>query len=196
MRSLCLLSLSLFFLFACNPQKKAQQPAADADTAATVVAPPAEPAKQIYRVETPFTFSDPEKLDKFGLVVVGQNVMEGTATFTITTAEGTELFREEFPTTDLIDPSFTADRETAPSEKERRDYVVKRLKEFFGKANFSQPAIGPQDTFDPARSKKAIWKEMAEDPRSVAFYYLVGDHQARELVFSKRQGKVVVFRTW
>lgn len=201
MRAPSLFFICLLFLFACNPQKQAQQEQAesipdDPDTVAVSPEPAAQPAKQIYRVETPFGFSSAESFDKFGLVVMGQNIFDATATFTVTTADGTELYREEFPTTDLIDPSFLADRDTPPTDKERKAYLVKRLKEFFGESNFSQPAIGPQDEFDASRSDKAIWDEIAADPQSAGFYFLIGDEAAKEIVFSKRQGKVVVLRTW
>jgi hypothetical protein len=147
--------------------------------------------RPLYRIESPQHFSEVKLPDKFVLELDGPSVIKGEVAFTITTFAGKELYRETFPATALIDKGCEA---PASDTLEQEYYIIQRIKGFFVNGNYELPAINPGSKFDPKVSEKALWKEIEGDSTAISFYYLLGETDAKEIVWSKKKKKVMVLK--
>lgn len=80
-----------------------------------------------------------------------------------------------------------------PTDKQVEEYIKDRIDKFFNDDNFRQPAIASNDTFDEDYTKKEIWDDIISDQTSVGFHYLIGEEDGRNIAFSKKQKKVVLY---
>ena len=137
-------------------------------------------------------FSDPSKKDEFRIVITGKSLLKGKALFTITSAEGKNLLKEEFDADYLLDYGFMGD---INSKKETDAYITKRVKDFFSPDQFSVPAIKEEDVFEDQSYyiDKETWEEIKKDKNAIGFYYLLGKEDGRHIAFSKKKRKVVMY---
>jgi len=135
-------------------------------------------------------FSQIDNKDEFYICIKGKSILDGKMIFKITKSDGTELLNEEFPSYLLMGYGFEADTN---SEKDKEDYIKKRIKDFFNEINFIYPAIKSDETFDEDYSDKEIWDEIKSDQTVIGFSYLIGEEDGRKIAFSKKKGKVVMY---
>ncbi|MFM9838283.1 MAG: hypothetical protein ACKVOQ_08475 [Cyclobacteriaceae bacterium] len=134
-------------------------------------------------------FSSPGDKDTFKITVTGQSIKSGHFRFQIITKDGEIILDENFETTMLLDYGL----KTNPTDQETEEYIKTRIDKLFSDDNFHQPAISKLDTFDEDYSDKEIWDDIISDQTSIGFYYLIGEEDGRQIAFSKKLGKVVLY---
>lgn len=135
-------------------------------------------------------FSQPEKKDFFSICIKGKSFSDGNVIFTITSFNGVEILKEEFPSYGLMNDGFIGSQ---GSIKDREDYMKKRIIEFFNEDNFYSPAIKTTDNFDKDLSDKEIWDDIKSDKSAVGFSYVKYEEDGRTIAFSKKKRKVVSY---
>ncbi len=143
----------------------------------------------LYKSETLHYFSSTVDKDSFKINVTGQSLKNAKFRFQIITKDGQSILDENYETTMLLDYGL----KNNPTDKEIDEYIKNRIDEFFNEDNFHQPAISKTDTFDEDYSEKEIWDDIIADQTSVGFYYLIGEEDGRQIAFSKKLGKVVLY---
>ncbi|RYZ20765.1 MAG: hypothetical protein EOO16_15560 [Chitinophagaceae bacterium] len=136
-------------------------------------------------------FSNAGAPDRFRLELTGDSILLSTATFTITTAAGEEIYRESFPARMLLDNGFNYDAN--PGRAAREAYIRQRVAEFFRDANFRTPAIDESEIFQEDQSDKAAWNDIRSDRSATGFFYQLGEEDGRNIAWSKRQQKVLLY---
>ncbi|MFA6127877.1 MAG: hypothetical protein WC699_11270 [Bacteroidales bacterium] len=137
-----------------------------------------------------FDFSKVGQKDEFYICIRGKSIAEGNVIFTITSHDKTTILREEFPSNLLIGYGLDGDQN---SVKDREDYIKNRIKDFFGEKNLSYPAIKQDEVFDEDYSDKEIWNDIKSDQTAVGFFYLIGEEDGRNIAYSKKTKKVVMY---
>ncbi|WP_460676159.1 hypothetical protein [Hymenobacter coalescens] len=190
-------------LAACS-SPSADSPAGTAATATTAAdAPALEPldttaasaahatSDTLKAVRTRHLFSSPSAPDLFQLVLRGDSLLGSEATFTITAADGTVIFREALSSADLEASMVYEMTKPGATRQEREAYVRRRMDEFFAAKNFRKPAIGPKDVFQSGTVERAVWDDLRQRPDAVSFQYLVGKEDSRRIAWSPLRKQVV-----
>lgn len=201
MKKLYLL-LSAFAVFSCSETTVKEEttektrtetsiPPASTDSAAT----PQMPSRKIGMpqvVEKQHIFSDPTNKDNFRLELSGMNVIDGKVKFTITNPAGKLIYEDTMTAADLeASLVYEMENKTA-TQKEREDFILKRMQEFFDAKNFSTPAIASNDSYDPAFGEQTTWQAIKNDKNAVGFNYLAGKENGRRIAYSKLKKKVML----
>ena len=196
---------SLAALAACSTpssDRAATPPASPTDTGAVSDAPALPPmdttaasaanAKsdtlKVVRARHRFSSSTP---DLFQLVLRGDSLLNSAATFTITAADGTVIFREALSSADLEASLVYEMTKPGATRQEREAYVRRRMDEFFAPKNFRTPALGPKDTYQPGPLDRATWDDVRGRASAVGFDYLVGKEDRRRIAWSPLKKQVV-----
>ncbi len=135
------------------------------------------------------SFSDLTKKDTFKLNVTGESILKGNFTFEIIDFSGKSILKETFPTSDLL--GFGIEENT--TDKQKEEYIKKRIKDFFKEDNFISPAIKTSETFEEEYSDKDIWTDIKSDKTAIGFTYLIGEEDNRSIAYSKKKKKVVMY---
>ncbi len=137
-------------------------------------------------------FSDDKIPDSFSIKLVGSTLLKATVYFSIFDHQQKMIYRDSFPSIYLLDYSI----ENHDPLTKKENYIKKRMKEFFSKENFQQPAIGKNEPFDNdyTEIKKSIWDEIQADPKRNGFYYYTDGENGKKLTFSKKLKKVVIYQ--
>jgi hypothetical protein len=130
--------------------------------------------------------------DSFSIKLVGSSLLKATVYLQIFNHQEKIIYRDSFPSIYLL--GYAIENNDPLTKKE--NYIKKRMKEFFSKENFQQPAIGKKDPFDDEYTGilRSTWDEIQADPKRVGFYYLVGEENGKHITFSKKLKKVVIYR--
>jgi hypothetical protein len=135
-------------------------------------------------------FSNPKRKGKLTISIVGKNILEGKMIFKVIDSNGNELLNEKYPADYLINEYIFDENST---DKERKNYIKKRITEFFKEDNFSIPALSNEEKFDSDYSNKKIWDDIKSDTTAVGFYYLIGLENGCRIAYSKKDKKVVKY---
>ena len=135
-------------------------------------------------------FSTLEKKDIFSIYIKGKSLSEGKVIFTITSSNGVEIHKEEFPSYLLMDYGYIGNPN---SIKEREGYMKKRIIEFFNEKYFTFPAIKTTENYDKDYSDKEIWDEIKSNKSAIGFYYSIGEEDGRKIAFSKKKRKAILY---
>ncbi len=145
------------------------------------------------RVEVRRSISDLGAPDVFRLEVARDSVLTAPVLFTIHSASGQELYRQQFQAGDLEEPLvYELKGGETPTPARRTAYVRRRLRHFFADSCFSTPAVGPKETFTPGLLDEATWNDLRR-PGTIAFRFVLGKEDGYRLAWSGRQKKVVRF---
>ncbi|KUG07958.1 hypothetical protein [Solirubrum puertoriconensis] len=135
-------------------------------------------------------FSSRQANDVFALRIVGDSLLTGQAQFTIVSASGDTLWREQFPVAALLDYGLLKYGEH-PTVAQREAYVRERLDRFFAPESFRQPAIKP-GTAPDRHAKQPVWKEVQQTGLP-GFAYSLFEEDGRQLAYLPSQRKAVVY---
>ena len=135
------------------------------------------------------TFSNPDSKDNFKIIITGNSLHDGKMTFQIINAKGNFIHNEEFPSYYLIGYELFDDE---PKEKQK-EYIKKRVAEFFKDDNFFSPAISENEQYDEDYSDLKEWNDIKSDSTAVGFYYLIGEESGNRIAFSKKENKIVIY---
>lgn len=134
-------------------------------------------------------FSSLDTKDSLILTVKGNSIEEAMMNFKIITNKGEVILDESYEAKYLLDYGF----DERLGEYAKEDYIKKRVDEFFLQERFHRPAITQTEIFDEDYSEKNIWDDIRSDSTSVGFYYLIGEENGRNIAYSKRLKKVVLY---
>jgi hypothetical protein len=137
-------------------------------------------------------FSDPAKPDNFELKLDGTSVLNSKVSFTISDPAGKIIYHDSLTAADLEASMVYEMKTSKPTEKQREDFIKKRLNEFFDEKNFTFPAIAPNDIYDPTYGEEASWNAIKKEPKSISFNYLIGKENGRRVAYSKLRKKVML----
>ncbi|NOS93263.1 MAG: hypothetical protein HOP30_15190 [Cyclobacteriaceae bacterium] len=177
--SLFILLIALTVLFGCKDAKKS-----NTNLSITVV----DSTAVLYSNHLAHEFSDHLEKDSFKISITGKTILTGQVKFEIKSANGEILLNETFPSYYLLGDSEYVER----TDQQKEEWIKKRVDEFFNEDNFHQPAI-TNPKFDEDYSNKDIWEEIAVDKTAIGFFYLVGEEDGRQIAYSKKQKKVVMY---
>ncbi|RYU79721.1 hypothetical protein [Hymenobacter persicinus] len=136
-------------------------------------------------------FSSLSAPDLFTLALRGSSVVGGEATLTITDAGGQVIFREMLSAADLEASMVYEMAGSSATEAQRETFIRKRMDEFFAAKNFSTPALGAREAYQPGELDRPTWDELKKQPKSVSFQYLVGKEDRRRIAWSPLKKQVV-----
>lgn len=170
--------LSIFFIRCLSDQSGASLLALD--------------TKMLKKVTHQQVFSNNNAEDTFSLTLIGNKISAAQITFTITNNKGVILYKENFPSEALLDYGLLEVSEK-PTEKDKENYLLKRMDTFFEPKDFSTPAIKPNADYEPQYSNKTIWDALQQDSTSVGFDYLLYEESGRSIAYSKKLKKVVEY---
>lgn len=148
-------------------------------------------SKQLLVISKHHEFSTPGQKDLFQLEVKGSDLLHAEVFFTITSSGNRSIYNISFHSIDLINPDLPAGID-AP-KKDQIAFIENRIRTFFDETNFRIPAIAANQEFDEEYSDKQIWDEIKNDKTAIGFYYLLGEEDGRQIAYSKRQKKVVLY---
>jgi hypothetical protein len=134
-------------------------------------------------------FSSPVAKDSFKIQVAGQTIIDGEIKFQIITDVGQVILNETFPASMFLDYGL---KEEA-NDREKEVHIKDRIDRFFDTANFHQPAIARNDTYDEDYTSREVWDDIISDQSSVGFDYLIGEEDHRFVVYSKSRKKIVTY---
>ncbi len=135
-------------------------------------------------------FSQQDKKDEFYICIKGKSISDGKVVFKITSHDGIEILKEEFPSYLLMDYGFIGDLN---SMKDREKYMKNRIANFFDEKSFIAPAIKEDEKFDKDYSDREVWLDIKSDQTAIGFRYLMGEEDGRSISYSKKTKKVVVY---
>ena len=78
------------------------------------------------------------------------------------------------------------------TEEERKEYIRKRVKDFFDEEYFSTPAIPKEIDYQPGFGDQVTWLAVKNDKNAVGFSYLLGKEKGRRVAYSKLKDQVIV----
>lgn len=143
----------------------------------------------LYKRELLHQFSSTLEKDTFKIVVTGESLKDGQFKFQIIKKNGQLILDESYETTLLLDYGLKVN----PTEKEMEQHIKTRIDNFFNEDNFHSPAISKTDTFDENYGEREIWDDISSDQTAIGFHYLIGEEDGRQIAFSKKSGKVVLY---
>jgi hypothetical protein len=133
-------------------------------------------------------FSSPTQLDIFTLSFNGKSILKSTITFKIITSTNKEIYKEVFPSTDLL-----GDMEDMLTDNQKIDTIKNRIKHFFDDENFYKPAIEANAQYDEDETDKQTWVDIKRDKTAIGFFYSHGYESSYGIAWSKRKKKVVQY---
>jgi hypothetical protein len=146
--------------------------------------------------ERKVTFSSSSDPDLFTLVGRGNDTLSASMTFSVISRQGDTLWKDTFPSTDLIGYGLIDTDEHTVTSGERMAYIGQRVSHFFDDVEFSIPAIPENETDDPISPGNAIWKDIRLDTKAVGFHYLIGEENNRCIAYAKTKKVVVEYRSF
>jgi hypothetical protein len=145
--------------------------------------------KILHKVEKEHYFSSAESKDTFQILLTGDSIIDGEVVFRILSTAGDTIFTESFPSNYLI--GYESIEEDTAEKKE--EYILQRMSGFFDEKNFSQPAIGENESCDADYSDCKIWDVIRKDRTAIGFHYLVGEEKGCKIAYSKILKRVVTY---
>lgn len=139
-------------------------------------------------------FSDLSHKDTFSISLTGKSIVTGRVTFKIVDFRGKNIFTEKFTAKDLLGDLI----DVKSSVKQQEDTIKNRMKIFFRKGNFKQPAIENGDTFDgdysnAQPSDKKDWEALKANRESIGFIYSYGYEGTYGIAWLKNKKKVFLY---
>jgi hypothetical protein len=157
----------------------------------------AQDQQAVLKVEKRHIFSNAGKEDIFSLKLIGKDTLNGEVDFQIISYNGNVIYHDNFDATSLIGMDMADNDVPKPTRKDSCNYIITRMHHYFDEKNFITPAILSSEEYDKEYlSTKEIWREVISDKSSIGFYYLVGEENNRQIVYSKKTKKVVVYKTY
>jgi hypothetical protein len=133
-------------------------------------------------------FSNSNQPDIFTLSLTGKSILKGTVTFKIFTSTNKEIYKEVFPSTDLL-----GDMQDVLTNNQKIDTIKNRVKHFFDNENFYKPAIEANAQYDEDETDKETWVDIKGDRTAVGFLYSHGYESSFGIAYSKKKKKVVQY---
>ncbi|MBV9989137.1 MAG: hypothetical protein JO301_15770 [Chitinophagaceae bacterium] len=136
-------------------------------------------------------FSEPDRLDSFVIAVTGDSLLHAAVRFEIFDPAGKSIYLDTFPAMHL---AGSYDEESLNSPVKKENFIRKRVRDFFSADKFLEPAVSAADsTDDDYTQDKALWSDLKSNPRSIGFFYLLGEEDGRKIAYSRLKKKVLMY---
>ncbi|MFC4231086.1 hypothetical protein ACFOW1_04245 [Parasediminibacterium paludis] len=142
----------------------------------------------LFAVSFKHPFSNVNTLDSFTLTLSGKSIREGMLTFKILDVNGNEIHKEVFYAFDLL----FDEGDIIPHNK-HADTIIARMKVFFTKDRFIQPAIELIPQYNEDQSNKENWDDINSDKTAIGFTYNYGYEGTYGIAYSKKKQKTIVY---
>ncbi len=137
-----------------------------------------------------FAFSDTTELDTFKVALVGKDTKDMQLLFTIKSAVGKEIYRQEIKTSELLKNYIaTADMK---KESDKMKFLKEEIAYFFEEHHFLEPAVTPDEQPDKNVPDKAFYNELKQNGLNGFDYRLGKDHNVY-IAWSTKEQKVKVY---
>ncbi|MCZ4243949.1 hypothetical protein [Pedobacter punctiformis] len=136
------------------------------------------------------SFSSLKTLDSFKIELTGRKPEDMVLNFTITTAEGKEIYNVKIKGTDLVgntDPNIDLSK-----EKDQVIFLKTIANDFFSEDNFLEPAVMPEDKADKYTPDKALYEELKKSQLN-GFKYRLGKENNVYIAWSEKEQKVKIY---
>jgi hypothetical protein len=149
--------------------------------------------KPLFTATAKHPFSSRAQNDSFVLSLTGRSVLGGNITFHIY-KDSKVIFTDTFPASDLLGDRYA----DIPTDKQRADTILHRMKIFFGSNNFIQPAIRitrdeSGNSTDIPPEFKLILAEIQSDSSAIGFVYSHGYEGTYAIAWSKKKAKALFY---
>lgn len=139
---------------------------------------------------TTFAFSDTVKLDTFSVALIGENTKNMQLLFTIKSADGKEIYRQEISTDELLKNYIaTADMK---KESDKIKFLKEEIAYFFDEKHFLEPAVTTDEQPDKNVPDKAFYNELKQSGLN-GFDYRLGKDSNVYIAWSTQEQKVKVY---
>ncbi|SOD13228.1 hypothetical protein [Pedobacter xixiisoli] len=139
---------------------------------------------------TTFAFSDAIKLDTFKVALVGKDTKDMQLLFTIKSADGKEIYRQEIKTNELLKNYIaTADLK---KESDKMKFLKEEIAYFFEEHHFLEPAVTPDEQPDKNVPDKTFYNELKQSGLN-GFDYRLGKDSNVYIAWSAKEQKVKVY---
>jgi hypothetical protein len=143
---------------------------------------------QLFTAYYKHPFSNTITRDSFSLILSGKSILEGMLTFNIYDTSGKQIHRELFYAFDLL-----FDEGDVIPQNKHADTIIARMKVFFTKERFLQPAIELIPQYNEDQSDKENWDDINSDKAAIGFTYNYGYEGTYGIAYSKKKQKAVVY---
>jgi hypothetical protein len=137
-------------------------------------------------------FSNPSSKDIFRVVINGEHYYNASIDFSIKSAEGEEIYHDNYPCMQILDEAFDGGGNYA-TDLQHQDFIKKYVFDFFQNNNFRTPAIDPERELSEDFSGKEDWNDIKSDSSSVGFTYSRQPQSKTEIAFSKKKNITVKY---
>jgi hypothetical protein len=144
--------------------------------------------KLLHEIKTFHNFSSRIEKDTFILKLTGQNIIDGMITFEIVQSSSKIIYKSEFKAVELIGYDYSEEKRFS-----KKEYILKRMNEFFNETNFTYPAISKNEKYDSDYSDKKNWEEIKADSSAIGFTFLLGEENSKSIAYSKKIKKVIEY---
>ena len=134
-------------------------------------------------------FSSPVRKDSFNIRLTGESILRGMINFVIRDGDGLAILDETYHSTMLLDYGLPQNS----TDKQKEEYIKSRIDKFFTLETFHQPAIDQNAKFDVDFTSREVFDDIRADQTSIGFYYLIGEEDGRQIAYSKKLKKTVVY---
>lgn len=139
---------------------------------------------------TTFAFSNLVKLDTFKVALVGKDTKNMQLLFTIKSADGKEIYRQEIKTDELLKNYIaTADLK---KESDKMKFLKEEIAYFFEEHHFLEPAVTADEQPDKNVPDTAFYNELKQNGLNGFDYRLGKDHNVY-IAWSAKEQKVKVY---
>ncbi|MNK03321.1 hypothetical protein D3C87_211660 [compost metagenome] len=137
-----------------------------------------------------FAFSDTVKLDTFKVALIGENTKNMQLLFTIKSADGKEIYRQEIKTDELL-KNYIATAEMK-KESDKMKFLKEEIAYFFDEKHFLEPAVTADEQPDKNVPDKAFYNELKQTGLN-GFDYRLGKDSNVYIAWSTKEQKVKVY---
>lgn len=130
-------------------------------------------------------FSDVSKNDTLHVTVNGESLLTGTVYLKITDSAGRVIYRDGFPSIELINHKGLID----PGKDE--EHIRNRIDAFFDSTHFSDAGGAFSEQVTLPDSVKMAWEAAKSDSKTTFFSYRFNKDSSKRIVYSKSLGRVI-----
>ncbi|TXH24967.1 MAG: hypothetical protein E6Q96_09665 [Cyclobacteriaceae bacterium] len=150
--------------------------------------------KIIYTVSANHFFSSNISKDKFLIELYGTDTLKASITFKIMNSVGDLIYSTEFESRALLDYGLPEN----PSKREKAEYILLRMNNFFKEENFVTPAIRSDEIYDKdyyGIIGESMWNKVKSNSHSIGFYYSLWEGSQSWITFYEKHKQVLKYKT-
>jgi hypothetical protein len=137
-------------------------------------------------------FSDPAKKDQFHVRIAGDKYYSANVILDIYRDDGTKIYSDSFPFTDMLSIAFEGDGHYA-TEIQKEEFMKKHIHGFFNEKYFSSPAVKNPDDYAQEFRVPGVFEAISGDTAAISFYYNKRRDSQTSIAFDRQGNQGVKF---